>query len=295
MDDIRKDQHPHEFTWQMMFSDAMAVTLGDGRAVFQPIQASGNAYVDTPADLFLKGTRKLGRPAVCALDFDVSGPGEYVLWARVRTLSKDRGKADSFNVRMDDGELVAWHMSGKRAWTWQKVSSGIDHTPVTYELSVGKHKLAVQMREPGAQVDCLFLTRDGDVVPSLFAAQGEPLLLEAEAGQLVEPMRLVQVPESETRMVVRVHADSEVSLATDAFRPTDYHTPAAFPRFRATTHDVNPRFIAVLLPLPAGATEPGVTFEAGKAKRTVQIKWSSHTDTLVWSQGDGSATLLDVP
>jgi len=135
MDDIRKDEKPHEFTWQMMFSDQMAVTMGDGRAEFKPLQ------------------------------------------------------------------------------------------------------------KPDA------------------------------------------------RLVVRIHSCSQAVLTTDIFRPVDYHPPAKFPRFKATTHDVNPRFIAILLPLPAATAEPEVRFESRQGKRITTVKWPQHTDTLVWSDSDGSIKL----
>ena len=135
MDDILKDDQPHEFTWQMMFSDQMAVTLGDGKAVFEPLQ------------------------------------------------------------------------------------------------------------KPDA------------------------------------------------RLVVRIHSCSQSVLTTDTFRPVDYHPPAEFPRFKATTHDVNPRFIAVLLPLPAAMAEPDVRFESREGRRITTVNWPQHTDTLVWSDSDGSVRL----
>ena len=135
MDDIRKDKQPHEFTWQMMFSEKMAVTLGDGRAVFKPLQ------------------------------------------------------------------------------------------------------------------------------------------------------------KSEARLVVRIHSGVQSVLSTDTFRPVDYHAPAKFSRFKATTHDVNPRFIAVLLPLSAAMAEPDVRFESREGNRIVTVKWPQHTDTLVWSDSDGSVRL----
>ena len=139
MDDIRKDQQPHEFTWQMMFSDQMAATLGDGRAVFTPLKKSG------------------------------------------------------------------------------------------------------------------------------------------------------------TRLVVRIHSSSPSVLTTDTFQPKDYHPPAKFPRFKATTHDVNPKFIAVMLPLPAAVAEPDVRFEARDGKRIATVKWPQHTDTLTWSDRDGSVGLAQSP
>ena len=136
MDDVRKDEQPHEFTWQMMFSDEMAATLGDGRAVFEPA-----------------------------------------------------AKPDS-------------------------------------------------------------------------------------------------------RLLVRIDASSKVTLATDVFHPTDYHGPASFPRFRATTRAVNPRFIAILLPLEVNVNEPAVTFELAAGKRIAKVTWPGHTDTFEWSEADGSAKLV---
>lgn len=98
--------------------------------------------------------------------------------------------------------------------------------------------------------------------------------------------------DAEPRLVLRIHADATPSLSTDVFRPKDYHAPAAFPRFRATVEAVNPHFIAVLLPLPAATAEPEVRFESNEGKRITTIRWPQHTDTLVWSEKDGSVTLL---
>jgi hypothetical protein len=135
MDDLRKDDRPHEFAWQMMFADSLAATLSEGRAVFEPRQASGKA--------------------------------------------------------------------------------------------------------PAAP-----------------------------------------------RLVVRIHADAEAVLSADVFHPVDYHAPAAFPRLRATTRGVNPRFVAVLLPLPAAAAEPEVRFTSQAGQRITTIRWPKHTDTFVWAQSD---------
>ena len=94
------------------------------------------------------------------------------------------------------------------------------------------------------------------------------------------------------RMVLRIHADSPLKLSTDVFRPTDYHAPAAFPRLRATVESVNPRFIAVLLPLPATVEEPKVRFEASRGKRLVTIEWKQHADRFEWTESDGSVDFL---
>lgn len=147
MDDICKDDQPHEYTWQMMFADGMAATLADGRAVLEPQQASGEADVDA------RGT--------------------------------------------------------------------------------------------------------------------------------------------EPRLVLRLDADAESQLSTDVFRPNDWRPPAAFSRLRATARTVNPRFIAVLLPLPPKVKEPEVRFERRTGQRVTTVAWPTHTDTFIWSESDGAAVLAE--
>jgi hypothetical protein len=94
------------------------------------------------------------------------------------------------------------------------------------------------------------------------------------------------------RLVLQLQADTKPVLSTDVFTPGDFRIAATFPRFRATVRDVNPRFIAVLLPLPAGTKEPKIQFETKAGKRLAMIQWPGHTDTFVWSESDGSASLL---
>ncbi len=139
------------------------------------------------------------------------------------------------------------------------------------------------------------LTRDRGTVPSFSAMGSQALLLDAETGKLTAPMRLVQVPGASARLVVRIHAASQWRAATDMFRPDDYPAPSPGPRFRVVTPVVNPRFIAVLLPLPAETEEPDVAFVSDSANRIVRIKWPGHTDTLLWSDSDGSVRLVDEP
>jgi len=293
-DDIQKDDERHEFTWQMMYSDLLVASLADGRATFAPIEASGSGYVDTPFNLLESG-ETVSRSGSCEFTFDIDEPSEYVLWARVRTEAEERGQADSFFVRMDDGRRVDWHMPAGGAWVWGKVSAGVERKQVSYKLQAGKHRLSLGMREPGAQVDCVLLTRNREAVPSFPAAWKEPLFMEAELGRLVGAMRLVEWEGTNPRLVVHVDAASKLSLSTDVFEPADYHGPAAFPRFRATVRDVNPRFFAVLLPLPASVKEPEVRFRPDEGKRRVEIEWPGHVDVLEWSESDGSLQFVERP
>ena len=293
MDDVRKDELPHEFTWQMMFDDSMTATLGQGRAVLAPVDASGGAYVDTPLDANTARQGEDTKRGACVLDFEIREPGQYTVWARVRTLAPDRGQADSFYVQVDDDHRVAWHTLSNEAWTWTKVSSGAEREPVDYDLSAGRHRITLRMREPGTQVDCVLLTRDPQPVTSLHEVRTHPLFLEAEAGDLTAPMRPVKASEPDARLVVRLYAASELALSTDLFVPTDYRPPAVYPRLRTQTHAVNPWFVAVLLPLPTGTTEPTVSFDVTDRAPSVRIEWPAHTDMITWPKHDGSPMLLD--
>jgi len=94
---------------------------------------------------------------------------------------------------------------------------------------------------------------------------------------------------SEPRLVLRLDADAEPRISTDMFHPNDWRPPAAFPRLRATARTVNPRFIAVLLPLPPKVREPEVRFERRAGQRVTTVAWPTHTDTFIWSESDGAA------
>ena len=260
--------------------------MARGRATFDPVKTSGGACVDTPFGLSEGG-------GYCVLEFEVDEPGEYVLWGRVRTEVEERGKADSFFVQMDDGGRIDWHMPASGAWVWGKVGAGVEAKPVRYDLAAGKHRLTVQMREPGAQMDCVVLLREGAAAPDLPAVKEEPLFMEAEGGRLVGAMRLVRPEEERPRLVIRIDGESKPALSTDVFEPEDYHGPAAFPRFRAALRGVEPRFISVLLPLPAGVEEPEVEFESSADKRVVRVKWRGHADTFEWCVKDGTVQLLE--
>ncbi|MHB8901156.1 MAG: heparinase II/III domain-containing protein [Thermoguttaceae bacterium] len=90
------------------------------------------------------------------------------------------------------------------------------------------------------------------------------------------------------RLVVHVDSASGAVLTTDVFEPEDYHGPAAFPRLRATVRAVEPRFLAVLLPLAGEVEEPEVRFESAGEKRLLRVAWAGHTDVFEWPAGDGA-------
>jgi hypothetical protein len=296
LDDIRKDDKTHAFTWQMLTSRDLMTTIDETTAVLAPNDASGSAYVDTPwtssDDAVASVAAGVEPPGELRFDLAVKKPGTYVVWARVRTQAEERAKADSFFVQMDKGEKVSWHMPTTGSWAWAKVASGVKRDPVTYDLTPGSHRLVFSRREPAAQIDCLVLTTEAETPPTLQAVRSDALFREAESGTMTPPMRVVRLPASPTRMMVRIDGADPVTLKTDTRETLDYHGPNSYPILRADSQSVNPRFMAVLLPLPSGTSDPKVAFGKAAGARLIRVRWADHDDVLAWPDDPEKAPTL---
>lgn len=287
LDDIRKDAEVRDYSWQMMIDDGMIPEIKGSTAVLAREDASGAAYVDTPwtnsEDAVASVVPGNQPPGEVVFDLEVPEAGSYTLWARVRTQAPEPSKADSFLVQMDGGKLLNWHMPTSGTWVWGKVTDGVlPHQPVVFDLAAGKHRLTFRRREPGAQLDCLVLTTNADEAPSLAEARRHPLFREAESGTITAPMRVIQLQAEPTRMLVRLDAAAPVTLAPAVSRTEDYHGIGAFPLLRGETRAVNPRFAAVLLPLPGEVKTPKVGFGPAAGGREIRVVWPSHEDVFFW-------------
>ena len=273
LDDIGKDEAEHDYTWLLHTSSAMGVELGeDGRAQLRPEEASGGAFVGTPAEATTTGD--------VTWQLDVGSEGDYAVWARVRAAGDTPPRSDSFFVRMDDGTQVAWHMPSRRDWSWGRVSSGVAHEPVTFHLTPGTHRLCFATREPGAQVDRLIVT-DAATESLSLEDLGQGIAMQAETGRVRGAMQVVKVTGEggDPRLMLAISAGRPVALSQDMY---DGH-----PRLRASTRAINPRFAAVLAPLPAGTERPRVSFDRGETHVNVRILWKGREDTVSW-RGKGA-------
>lgn len=277
LDDIRKDDEPHDYTWLLHTDATNTVDIRDDGVVIRPQGTSGGACVGTPPGAEGQGS--------CEWRFTLDEAMDAVVWARVRAVGEEAGKSDSFIVEVDTGEPISWHMPGARQWTWGKVSSGIQHEGGTFPLSSGEHVLRFKTREPGAQVDRLAVT-DASAPGPPFTEGSRVVLLEAESGKLVSPMCVVR-EEGEAlpaRMRLFMHAAAPVAYRVDAY---DGH-----PRLNASTKALSPEFAAVLLPLPGDVEAPAVEFSRLGETLRVRVSWAGRVDDVLWpASGDRRPTV----
>jgi len=265
LDDIRKDDQEHDYTW-LLHTDSN-VELRPGGAVITPQSPSGGASVETPV-----GEESRGE---CTWKLDIREAGRYIIWARVRGVGPELGKSDSFFVQMDDGKKICWHTACRAHWVWRTVRDVGKTEPLPFDLSAGEHTLRFLTREPGTQVGSMRITADLEAEPP-FLPEFKGIALEAEDAKVTAPMRVVREERDTTpaRMKLAIHSPSPVTLQLDGY---DRH-----PRIKVTTRAIQPDFAAVLLPLPGEVTEPDVAFKDDPESLRITIQWPRRKDVIEW-------------
>jgi hypothetical protein len=281
LDDIEKDDAPHRYTWLLHTAPENQVQLRQASAVVVPGVASGNAYVDTRADRRAKGK--------CGLQFSVQRGGLYTVWARVRSLGPQPHKADSFYVQMDDGPRLNWDIPAKPRWTWARVRDAAQPDADFFRLAAGSHALRFSTRETGAQMDQIALVPGQSEKRPVLDPQSV-ILKEAESCSVTSPVRVVRhaTPSDSPRMVIQMGGIAEVDLREDVY---DGH-----PVLKAVSVARNPRFAAVLLPLPSGVSEPRVTVRSTSSPpgMTITLHWSKEAvDQIRWPFAEGARPVVE--
>jgi len=119
--------------------------------------ASGDKFVWRPGEPGVGGGSALGS---MTWKLNVAQAGELHLWGRVQAPTPDD---DSFFVRaLRDGEDVlpatTWSVGTHATWEWVRFAQPL-------ALPQGEAQLQLRVREDGARIDRLFLTRDANEVP----------------------------------------------------------------------------------------------------------------------------------
>lgn len=272
LDDMRKDDQPHEYTWLLHVPDDMRVTLLADGALLSPESAAPQCFVHTPLTATDRGE--------AVWTFTAPQEGDYTLWGRVRAVGPELGKADSFFVQMDDAKPTDWHMPTVGSWTWGKVAAGVAQQALTYKLTAGQHTLRLATREPGAQCERLFLTSDPQAQPP-FAEGVSGIVLLPEQAAVTTPMALVRTEADAQAPHLRLWltAAAPVRFTKDSY---DNHQ-----RVKASVTAVAPEFAALLLPLPGGVAEPAVGIKRQDSAVRLSVRSGGRADEITWpAQGD---------
>ncbi|MHB8899119.1 MAG: hypothetical protein ACYC6Y_10270, partial [Thermoguttaceae bacterium] len=125
-------------------------------------RASGGRFVGSS-----KESQASTRTGSVTFELEVAEAGTYYLWGRVLAPDPER---DSFYVVLSDGfdpapNSASWHTLHDPEWQWRPVAFDRAKTPARFELGAGRTPLQFRVREPGAKLDRLVLTRDPNYIP----------------------------------------------------------------------------------------------------------------------------------
>jgi hypothetical protein len=94
---------------------------------------------------------------ILTYDFTVAENKNYDIWARIHT---PNSQDDSFWIKIDDKNWIAWHTSINGSYTWQKLPFG------ALNLQPGIHTISIGYREDGAKLDKIVVTSSPSSTPS---------------------------------------------------------------------------------------------------------------------------------
>ncbi|MCA9433660.1 MAG: heparinase II/III family protein, partial [Candidatus Omnitrophica bacterium] len=97
-----------------------------------------------------------------------------------------------------------------------------------------------------------------------------------EATAEVTPTSATGEIQESPRLLVYLHAVSDPTLEVDQY--LDH------PRLKGSTEGVNPRFAALLLPLPAENEYPEVDFQERDGALHIDVRWKERKDSIVWPE-----------
>ncbi|HOX86925.1 MAG TPA: T9SS type A sorting domain-containing protein [bacterium] len=105
-------------------------------------------------------------PGIGTLDFDITSPGIYVIWARALGAGSTR---NSWLVKVDGGPEYLWDTTKGYAWTWDRIShrgvTGVPNIlaeldPIFFHLAAGHHTIQFRGKEHYTRLDRIVITND---------------------------------------------------------------------------------------------------------------------------------------
>ena len=166
---ISYSETPEEPTPITTFIEAESSSLGNNWITTEGPAACNCSYLLTPSDQPTNHLPIDNPEDIATFSVTVDATGMYKVFARIRTDDADN---DSFWVRANDGEWQKWnrinwpHGASDPVFQWSQVghyNNGDDlATPVEFYLMEGENEVQFAIREPGAQLDKIFVTDEDE-------------------------------------------------------------------------------------------------------------------------------------
>ncbi len=134
--------------------EAEAMWLAEPMAVETDADQPAKRHIAVPPP----GNRDRGSAYGC---FEVSTPGEHVVWVRAMGTS---GDSDSFYASIDREPLSLTDLEKIGTWHWTIVRNRVDgesagRTATVFALNAGSHTLQIRNRESGTKIDKVVIVR----------------------------------------------------------------------------------------------------------------------------------------
>jgi len=139
------------------YIEAESGELSGGFSIGDDPSASRQRYIAPPAAVTSEQEPGSARARYV---FQVSSPGAYLIWGRIRSPS---AATNRFWVQMDGGAWYKWRISVGDIWYWDDFHSDVDYgTPLRFELAAGNHELVIANCVDGVALDRLYISASGD-------------------------------------------------------------------------------------------------------------------------------------
>jgi len=281
MDDIRKDGKPADYSWLWHIpSNRKFLKLAD-RWMCVPLIQQNMDVLTTPEDKNSGSARFI----LTAIE-----NGTYRLGGLVRAGSEPVSKSDSFFVSVNGAKSIGWHLNCRGEFTWTGFMPEDAPQYHQFNLKAGeKLEIVVSTRERGAELAKLALmpvTEPNDLnrhTEDKFIVQ-----TAAQAELLKAPLIRKTIAFNHSNGSLAVFP---VTTSAEQYKTALYETSreGSHPRLEHTVHDIEPRFLMVLIPFTPEMKLPEV--KACQLTRGVSaiVKWPGCKDQISFSSGDGIA------
>jgi hypothetical protein len=101
-------------------------------------------------------------PVMATYKVEISQPGKYILWGRVRSVNKDN---NSFFVQVNNGLDNLWEVQTGDDWHWDAINNRGLADPVEFFLTEGTNTIKIKLREDGTELDKLLITNSIPFIP----------------------------------------------------------------------------------------------------------------------------------